>query len=134
MIKVLHDWEGPGIPPGFLRALRLISPKLSLLWYGKDERWLIVTRSVPKAVFKSGYVVEHIVQNKGQFAPLDGRVILALQRARYERDNMRSLDHHLQDIDRRHQEKAERAQAQRIEGFQEFAKKAVKFNTTKTFI
>ena len=140
MIKVLNDYSEPVVPPGFLRALKLISPKLSLLWHRKAQRWLIVTYGVPKKVFKDGYVVEYVVSNKGQYAPLDEDVLRFLRQSRWERDNYArkydplGLDHHLQLVDQDRQEKADAAMKHRLDGFSEFGKKAHKLDTTKTFV
>ena len=140
MIKVLNDYSEPVIPPGFLRALKLIDPKLSLLWHRKAQRWLIVTYGVPRKIFKDGYVVEYVVSNKNQYAPLDEDVLKFLREARWEQNftdreyDPLGVDHHLQSVDKDRQEKAEAGMKQRLDGFQEFNKKAHKFDTTKTFI
>jgi len=140
MIEVLNDYSEPIPPPGFVRALKLISPKLSLMWHKKVKRWMIVTKDVPRSAFRDGYVVEHIVSRNGRFAPLNEDVLDFLRKARWERDHfsrkysLGALDHHLQEIERDHQKKSDEARSRNIEGFQEFAKKAVKFNTVKTFI
>ena len=140
MIKVLNDYSEPVIPQGFQRELQLIDPKLSLLWHRKGQRWLIVTKDIPKKIFKDGYVVEYVVSNKGQYAPLDEDVLRFLRQSRWERDKYArrydplGLDHHLQSVDQDRQEKADVAMKHRLDGFSEFGKKAHKLDTVKTFI
>ncbi len=140
MIEVLNDYSEPIAPQGFIRALKLIDPRLSLLWHQKVRRWLIVTFGIPREAFRDGYVVEHIVSKNGQFAPLNEDVLHFLRKVRYERDRFAmkydpgELDHHLQDIDRDHQEKAAAAEKRRLDGFSQAGKKAHKFRTTETFI
>ena len=140
MIEVLNDYSEPVIPLGFLRALELIDPKLSVLWHRGAQKWLIVTEDVPRSVFKDGYVVEHVVSKNQKFAPLNEDVLIFLRKARWERDfyarkiPAAALDHHLQQIDRENQEKADVAERNRLDGFQQFAKKAHEFETVKTFI
>lgn len=139
-VEVLNDYSEPVIPPGFLRALELISPKLNVLWHRGAQRWLIVTYDVPRSAFRDGYVVEYVVSKNGQYAPLDEDVLSFLRKARFERDkfcrkyDVMGIDHHLQDLDRVNQEKAAAAQKNRLDGFMEFSKKAHKLDTTKTFI
>lgn len=140
MVKVLNDYSEPVIPPGFQRALQLIDPKLSLLWHQKAQRWLIVTKDIPMKIFKDGYVVEYVVSVKGQYAPLDEDVLRFLRKSRWERDDQvrkydpLGLDNHLQSVDKDRQEKADAGMKQRLDGFQEFNKKAHKLDTVKTFI
>lgn len=140
MIEVLNDYSEPVIPPGFLRALELIDPKLSVLWHREALRWLIVTHGIPRTVFKDGYVVEYVVSKDEKFAPLNEDVLNFLRKARWERDkdgrkfHAASLDHHLQEVDQENQKKADAAEKHRLDGFSQGAKKAHKFRTTETFI
>ena len=140
MIEVLNDYSEPIAPQGFPRALKLIDPKLSLLWHTKARRWLIVTFGIPREAFRDGYVVEHIVSKNGQFALLNEDVLHFLRKVRYERDRYAkrydagALDHHLQEIEQDHMDKAAAAEKKRLDGFSQAGKKAHKFRTTETFI
>jgi len=140
MVKVLNDYSEPVIPQGFQRELQLIDPKLSLLWHRKGQRWLIVTKDIPKKIFKDGYVVEYVVSIDGQYAPLDEDVLRFLRQSRWERDHHArkydplGLDRHLQEVDKDRAEKADAGMKQRLDGFREFNKKAHKLETVKTFI
>ena len=140
MVEVLNDYSRPIVPPGFVRALKLIDPKLFLLWHENAQRWLIVTFDVPRSAFKDGYVVEYVVSKNEQYAPLNEDVLEFLRKARWERDNdcrkydVMAIDHHLQALDQENQEKAEAAERRRLDGFSQGAKKAHKFRTTETFI
>ena len=139
-VKVLNDYSEPVIPPGFLRALGLISPKLSVLWHGGAQRWLIVTYDVPRSEFRDGYVVDYVVSKDDQYAPLSEDVLYFLRKAIFERDkfcrkyDVMGIDHHLQELDQENQEKADKAVKYKLDGYQQFQRKAHKFDTTKTFI
>jgi len=140
MIEVLNDYSEPSIPQGFLRALELIDPKLSVFWHRGAQKWLIVTEDVPESVFRDGYVVEHVVSKNQKFAPLNEDVLNFLRKARWERDfyarstSAAALDQHLQQVEYENREKAELAERNRLDGFQQAGKKAHKFRTTETFI
>lgn len=140
MIEVLNDYSEPIAPLGFIRALKLIDPKLSLLWHHGEQRWMIVTFGIPREAFRDGYVVEHIVSKNDQFAPLNEDVLAFLRKVKYERDKYAKqydpgeLDHHLQEIEQDHVNKATTAEKKRLDGFYQAGKKAHKFRTTETFI
>ena len=139
-IEVLNDYSEPVAPLGFVRALKLIDPKLSLLWHREAQRWMIVTFGIPREAFRDGYVVEHIVSRNNQFAPLNEDVLAFLRKVKYERDKFAKqydpgeLDHHLMDIYKDHEEKITAAEKTRLDGFSQAGKLAHKFRTTETFI
>ena len=133
MIKVRHMGRGEMRPPShFLRDLRLIDPKLSVVWEPKAQRFAIVSPA-PVSVFRKGYVTDYLVELNGQFAPLNGRVIKDLQYLMWEKNHMVSFDHYLRDMDRREEEKKEKADQQTRERMSDLAGKIDKFKKTKTF-
>lgn len=131
MIKVTRQGDNY-IHPWFKEELKLISPNLSAFWDGRYERYLIISPA-PFSAFRHGYIVEYLVEKNGQFAPLDRRVLEALQRARYEKLRFASLDNFLIQIDREDKEKREKAYKLSLEMKGDFYKKWNKFSTTKTF-
>jgi hypothetical protein len=83
-------------PAWFVRELKLIDPKFYVVWEPRGQRFVIVSPA-PVSVFRKGYVSEYLVELNGQFSPLDRRVIQALQFLMWEKNQMVSLDHYLQD-------------------------------------
>lgn len=131
MIEVTRQGENY-IPPGFEKELKLISPNFSTFWDPIYERYLIISPA-PFNTFRNGYIVEYLVEKNGEFAPLDRRVLEALQRARYEKLRFTSLDNFLVQIDRADREKREKARKLSLEMKSDFYKKWNKLSTTKTF-
>lgn len=131
MIRVTRQGDNY-IHPWFKEELKLISPNLSAFWDGRYERYLIISPA-PFNTFRNGYIVEYLVEKNGKFAPLDRRVLEALQRARYEKLRFTSLDNFLVQIDREDREKREKAYKLSLDMKSDFYKKWNKFSTTKTF-
>ncbi|MBA7555164.1 hypothetical protein ES705_47817 [subsurface metagenome] len=90
MIRVTKQGDNY-IHPWFKEELKLISPNLSAFWDPRYERFLIISPA-PINTFRNGYIVEYLVEKDGQYAPLDRRVLEALQRARYEKLRFASLN------------------------------------------
>lgn len=131
MIRVTRQGDNY-IHPWFKEELKLISLNLSAFWDPRYERYLIISPA-PFSTFRNGYIVEYLVEKNGQYAPLDRRVLEALQRARYEKLRFASLDDFLVQIDREDREKREKALKLSLEMKSDFYKKWNKFSTTKTF-
>ena len=75
MIKVKHMGRGDMRPPAyFLRDLKLIDRKFSVVWEPIGQRYAIVSPA-PVSVFRKGFVYEYLVERYGRFAPLDGHVL-----------------------------------------------------------
>jgi len=131
MIRVTRQGDNY-IHPWFKEELKLISRNLSAFWDPRYERYLIISPA-PFNTFRNGYIVEYLVEKNGEFAPLDRRVLEALQRARYEKLRFASLDDFLVQIDREDREKREKALKLSLEMKSDFYKKWNKLSTTKTF-
>jgi len=138
-IKIGRMGRGAMSPsPSFTKDLKLINPKFYPLWNGFREVWMIVKDPEPQAPLSHkirGYTTEYIVEKDGKYAPLDRRVLKALRRAMYYKQNtgVVSLGYFLKEIDKEHQEKVRKAQEERRLRFKDGAAKINKFMKTMTF-
>lgn len=131
-----RDFSGPAIPRGFVEALKRIAPEFYPLWH-RSGKWLIV-KDAPKDIFKDGYVVEYTVQTEDEkFAPLNNRVIEALQKLMWEKSRHFDTPEHeqnfLKQMDDEELEKAIKGEAEKAAMHNEFVKKVRKFLTSETF-
>lgn len=136
MFRNSRDFSGPAIPKGFVRALKIIAPEFYPLWH-PSGKWHIV-KDDPRGPSEIGYVTEYIVQTEDKkFAPLDSRVIEALQELMLEKNRCLDTPEHeqnfLDQIDAEEQEKARKGEQENVAMQSEFVKKARKFLTSKTF-
>lgn len=134
MIKVKRMGRGDMIPPRpFVRDLKLINPRYSIIWEPIGQRWAIISPA-PVNVFRRGYVYEYLVESSNKrYAPLDARVIKEIKRLKWEKNRMRDLDDHLKNQKRKQEEEVFKANIQTQAKFREFGKKLEKFRTSKTF-
>jgi len=131
MIRV--ERQGENIAPSwFIRELRLIEPEFYPFWDPKAERWLIV-RSTSLDVFRQNYIVEYCVSKGRDYTPLDRRTLFEIQRILYEKNRLREVDKHLEEM--RESDEALQAMSDREwRGLKrEFMKKLYKFSHEKTF-
>lgn len=109
-------------PPDFVRKLKLIDRSFRPVWGVRGQRWMIVSSPpehlknkmrMPKIMRKTGYVVEYLVEQNGEYTPLDNRTLMALKMAMYEKNNtdVVSLGKYLNQID--YQEALEEASVSR---------------------
>jgi len=132
MIRVTRQGENIA-PSWFIRELRLIEPEFYPFWDPQAERWLIV-RAAPSDVFRRNYIVEYCVSKGKDYTPLDNRTLFELKRILYEKNRLREMDEHLEDM--REEDEALQAMSDREwQGLKrEFMKKLYKFSHEKTFI
>jgi len=127
MVKIVRDHSDRKAPAGFLKDLKFISPKFSVLWDRFHHKWLIVSRA-PVNVFRSGYVVERVVEKNGRYYPLNQITLDALGRSMRERGA--SLDKFIRGIETEIAEKGDRAEIKRLEMQRVFEKEFFSHNHT----
>ena len=130
MIKIGYDHSDRKAPAWFLKDLKFISPKFSVLWNKFSHKWLIVSRA-PVNVFRSGYVVERVVEKNGKYYPLNQIALDALGRSIREKRGF-SLDKFIKGIEVEIAEKGDKAEIERLEMQREFEKEYYKLGHNKT--
>lgn len=131
-------------PPGFVRKLKLIDKSFRPVWGVRGQRWMIVSDppehlnnkiKMPKIMQKLGYVVEYLVEQNGEYAPLDDRTLLALRMAMWEKNNtdVVSLDKYLDRIDYEEQLRAEGISKEALLNLKDGNKMIDRLMRTKTF-
>jgi len=113
-------------PAWYVKELQLIDPELYVFWNHRFQKYLIA-RKAPPNVFREGYLVEYMVDK------CDRRSLNALKQAVWEREHIYSIvDRWLKHLDDEEEEKARKEEQKRREMFNEFLKKAWKFNHSTT--
>ncbi|HEC60725.1 hypothetical protein LCGC14_0461140 [marine sediment metagenome] len=126
--------EKPVVPKYFIEGLAMIDIRLKVLWHREVKKFLIVSEA-PDQMFKSGYVVEMIVEDEfKKYAPCDQSVLEKLSMIRWDRDKHYKLKTFLADMDEEEFQKAIKAEVVRRAMFRDFMKKVNKFLRTKTFV
>jgi len=132
MKSVLRGCDAPAIPAFFLRLLREVAPEFYPLWH-MSGRWLIV-KDISREISKRGYIVEFVVHDgKGNYAPLDMKVINILNELRQERDRFDNPDKMLAKMDQEDDQKMQEGLKLKAELHTEFSRKVHKFLTSRTF-
>ena len=129
MVTIERDRSDRKAPAGFLKDLKFISSKFSVLWDRVHHKWLIVSRA-PVNVFRSGHVVEHVVEKNGKYYPLNQITLDALSRSMGKRGT--SLDKFIKGIETEIAEKGDKAEIERLEMQREFEKEYYKLGHNKT--
>ena len=125
MITMERDRSGRKAPVGFLKDLKFISSKFSVLWDRVHHKWLIVSRA-PVNAFRSGYVVERVVEKNGKYYPLNQITLDALSRSMGKRGA--SLDKFIKGIEVEIAEKGDKAEIKRLEMKKAFEKEFFSHN------
>jgi len=126
--------DKPKVPKYFIEGLALIDIRLKVLWHSEVKKFLIVSEA-PNEMFKSGYVVEMIVEDdEHNYSPCDQSVLEKLSKIRWDRDRHYKLQTFLDDMDEEQFQKAIKAEVVRRAMFRDFMKKVNKFLRTKTFV
>ena len=129
MIEIEYDHSDRKAPAGFVKDLKLISSKFSALWDRFHHKWLIVSPA-PVNVFRSGYVVERVVEKNGKYYPLNQIALDALAKSMRERGL--SISRFIKGIEREIAEKGDKAEIKRLEMQREFEKEYYKLGHNKT--
>jgi len=134
MIKVKRMGRGDMIPPRpFVRDLRLINPRYSIIWEPIAQKWAIISPA-PVSVFRKGFVYEYLVETpNGGFMSLDHRVLDEIKYLKWEKNQMRDLDDHLLNQKRRQEEEMFETNIRTEAKLREAGRKLEKFRTSKTF-
>lgn len=126
--------DKPTVPRYFVEGLAMIDIRLKVLWHSEVKKFLIVS-SAPEKMFKSGYVVEMIVEDEfNNYAPCDQRILEKLSMIRWDRDKNYKLKTFLDDMDEEEFQKAIKAEVVRRAMIRDFLKKVNKFLRTKTIV
>lgn len=126
--------DKPTVPRYFVEGLAMIDIRLKVLWHSEVKKFLIVS-SAPEKMFKSGYVVEMIVEDEfNNYAPCDQSILEKLSMIRWDRDKNYKLKTFLDDMDEEEFQKAIKAEVVRRAMIRDFLKKVNKFLRTKTFV
>jgi len=125
----------------FLEDLKLINPKVYPHWSSRYKKWFIVKDFHKRIggltyydpVAGKNFIVEVVLEDeKGKAVPLDGKVLRALRKMSYEKNNLRFYNF-LNEVDKEEEERAEKAQKIRREMQADFLRKANKFMTKTVF-
>ena len=130
MVTIERDRSDRKAPAGFLKDLKFISSKFSVLWNRFSHKWLIVSQA-PVNVFRSGFVVERVVEKNGKYYPLNQITLDALGRSMREKGGF-SLDKFIKGIEVEIAEKGDRAEIKRLEMQREFEKEYYKLGHNHT--
>lgn len=126
--------DKPTVPRYFVEGLAMIDIRLKVLWHSEVKKFLIVS-SAPEKMFKSGYVVEMIVEDEfNNYAPCDQSILEKLSMIRWDRDKNYKLKTFLDDMDEEEFQKAIKAEVVRRAMIRDFLKKVNKFLRTKTIV
>jgi len=119
-------------PSWFVRELRLLCSKFSVIWLNEAGRWAVVSPA-PMNVFREGYVVEYLVENNGRFADLNAQVIHNIRKLLYEKNRLRTLDDHLKQQGEAENTKVDKAVEEMRDRRWGAMKQMARLATTKTF-
>ena len=126
--------EKPHVPRYFIEGLAMIDIRLKVLWHSEVKKFLIVS-AAPEKMFKSGYVVEMIIEDGDHnYAPCDQSVLEKLSMIRWDRDKNYKLQTFLDDMDEEEFQIAIKAEVVRRAMFRDFMKKVNKFLRTTTIV
>ena len=84
-------------------------------------------------LFRSGYVVERVIEKNNKYYPLNDSVLSALRMTIQRQDTSDTLDHLLQEIDRDKEEREAKAAEVFEDGATALGKKAKDLTTKKIF-
>lgn len=126
--------EKPSVEKYFIEELALIDPRLKVVWHSEAKKFLIVTQA-PRQLFKTGYVVEMVIEDEnGNYAPCDRRTLGKLIALKYDRDRNFKPKKFLDDMDQADFQKAVKAEIEGRLRYRDFLIKVNKFLRTKTFV
>jgi hypothetical protein len=132
MGKIGYRGEGPSVPRGFLRDLKLIDREYELFWDKKAGRFMVV-RPAPYPTFSRGFVCEFLIECKGQYRPPSDMVLTAIKKLLHEKKPGYSFGDHLKELEREREERWARARAKKADGKAQFSKHIMRRVTSKTF-
>lgn len=84
-------------------------------------------------LFRSGYVVERVIEKEGKYYPLNDSVLSALRMTIQRQDTSDTLDHLLQEIDKDKEKREAKAAEVFEDGAKAMEKKAKDLTTKKIF-